>query len=322
MNSRFQFVYDNPDSGKFPPYSDDFMRALAALLKSHEGTPEFEQWFLLNLTRVADKRRNLIPALTRYTTLADKEILEIGCGLGPGTVALAEQGARVTALDVDAKVIETARLRVRDHGFADRAQVMHVPNTRHLPFADQAFDLIVCNGVMEHVLPSLRHPLLNEMWRVLKPGGLLFIGETPNRLWPIDGHTTGLWWIHYLPLPLAAWYAKARHRIRPVDDLNELGGLGCTYGTLVRALPRRETDVLNLRPPYSWISRHRTVTGGRPIVRLGKKCLIFSARLTEQVILHPLFHRPIDMFFPYLTLGVQKKSPAQLPGQAGGHAVH
>jgi SAM-dependent methyltransferase len=322
MNSEIGFAAHEAENNGVWIYSEEFQQALRDLLKDREGTPDFDRWFQLNLTRVADKRRNLIPTLTRYTSLQDKKILEIGCGLGPGTVALAEQGAHVTALDIDARSVALARLRVRDHGLADRAEVLHVPDTLHLPFDDRAFDLIVCNGVMEHVTPRLRKPLMKEMWRVLKTDGLLFIGETPNRLWPIDSHTTGLWWVHYLPRPLAERYAKARHRIRPVDDLNQLGGLGCTYGSLIRSLPRKERNVLNLYPPYSWLGRHRSITTGPRVARLGKKFLFFGALLAEHIVLHPLFHRPIDMFLPYLTLGVQKKPPRVLPKNSPDSFVH
>ena len=51
--------------------------------------------------------------------------------------------------------------------------------------------------------------------RVLRPGGFLFVYESPNRLWPVDHHTTGLPLLPYLPPGLA---------LTPIPTIGDLSG--------------------------------------------------------------------------------------------------
>jgi len=63
-----------------------------------------------------------------------------------------------------------------------------------LPFADQSFDVIVSNHVIEHVADADLH--LSEIGRVLKDNGLVYLA-TPNRFWPWEAHNRVLL-LHYL----------------------------------------------------------------------------------------------------------------------------
>jgi ubiquinone/menaquinone biosynthesis C-methylase UbiE len=283
-------------------YSEEFRALILRQLKDREGRPEHERWYRMAMTRVDFQRRHFLPALMRYTDCAERDVLEVGCGTGPSTVVMAERGARVIALDVSPSMVEAARLRVRDHGFADRAEVRLVEHTRTLDFPDARFDLVVCNGVLEHVEPAEREPIMREMWRVLRPHGHLFIGETPNRLWPIDDHTTGLWWTHYMPRNLARRYAAWRGKIKPADDLNAMGGFGCRFNELVRCVPRNEVRVLNHKPPYSWIARRRQELSGRPL----RRAFVGLLAAVQYLLLEPLAGLPIDGLLPYLTMAMEK----------------
>jgi ubiquinone/menaquinone biosynthesis C-methylase UbiE len=238
------------------PYSDEFKNHIRSMLHDREGTADYDAWFHMAQARVDFQRRNFLPSLHRFVDCRDQRVLEIGCGTGPTTVVLAVQGARVVATDIDPRMTEATRLRVRDHGLSDRVESLTVDRSDRLPFADATFDLVVVNGVLEHVPPAERAGILRDLWRVVRPGGHLFVGETPNRLWPVDSHTTGLWWLHYLPARWAARYARRRHRIQPEDDLLPRGGLGCTYRRLVRAVPAAERCELNRQPDHSWLHYH------------------------------------------------------------------
>jgi hypothetical protein len=95
------------------------------------------------------------------------------------------------------------------------------------------------NAVLEHIPPAGRGVHLRELWRVIVPGGRLFIGETPNRLWPQDYHTTGLWGVPYLPLSLARRYAIARGKVPATATVEWLLGEGIrggSYWEVARAL--------------------------------------------------------------------------------------
>ena len=66
---------------------------------------------------------------------------------------------------------------------------------QELPFADNHFDVVVSNHVIEHVPDAEKH--LSEIRRVLKNDGLVYLA-TPNRLWPWEAHNK-IYLLHYLP---------------------------------------------------------------------------------------------------------------------------
>jgi SAM-dependent methyltransferase len=96
----------------------------------------------------------------------DGDVLEIGPGYGVTTRWLLDQGARVTAVEVDPDL--AADLRRTLPGRVD----VHTGDGAALPFPDAAFDTVVCFTMLHHV-PSPEHQdrLLAEAARVLRPGG-------------------------------------------------------------------------------------------------------------------------------------------------------
>ena len=78
----------------------------------------------------------------------------------------AKGGADVTGVDVTASAINLARVNFDQQALHGRFEVA---DGEHLPFADNAFDLVYAHGVVQYTA----HPgqLVNECRRVLKPGG-------------------------------------------------------------------------------------------------------------------------------------------------------
>ena len=100
-------------------------------------------------------------------TLANTKVLDVGCGSGWYAEHLAAYGGTVTAFDFNAEFVALTRARL-----GDRATVLQADLAEPLAFAaDEEFDLAVCPLVM-HYLRDWR-PALNELHRVLKPGGVL-----------------------------------------------------------------------------------------------------------------------------------------------------
>jgi ubiquinone/menaquinone biosynthesis C-methylase UbiE len=93
----------------------------------------------------------------------------VGCGDGSLAAALAEAGARVTALDAEARMLAAARAQVTDGIAFVRGDALH------LPFADETFDRVTAVALLCFV-PDARAAVA-EMARVLRPGGRLVIGE-------------------------------------------------------------------------------------------------------------------------------------------------
>jgi SAM-dependent methyltransferase len=71
-----------------------------------------------------------------------------------------------------------------------------------LPFGDAAFDGSFMNEVFEHVADERR--ALSETFRVLKPGGVLVL-ISPNRWFPVEGHTVNIGRKTMGPVPLIPW---------------------------------------------------------------------------------------------------------------------
>ena len=97
----------------------------------------------------------------------DAAILEVGCGDGSFTRNLAELSSCVTAVDISASQIER-------NAFA-HPEIKFVQHdvARPFPFANEAFDVVWCSEVLEHLFdPGFA---LREMQRVLAPGGRLLV---------------------------------------------------------------------------------------------------------------------------------------------------
>ena len=100
--------------------------------------------------------------------LSGTSVLDLGCGLGGASVALARNhlAKSVTGVDVDTQVLERAAALVRKHHLESRVVLKKI-EPGPLPFENATFDLVYLTAVTCH-LPELR-PFLGEVRRVLKP---------------------------------------------------------------------------------------------------------------------------------------------------------
>jgi 2-polyprenyl-3-methyl-5-hydroxy-6-metoxy-1,4-benzoquinol methylase len=105
--------------------------------------------------------------------------LDVGCGEGHFSAALAREGVEGVAVDVAAEPLRRALAR------APGLDVRLVEPEGELPFEDGSFDLVWAGEVIEHVADTSRW--LSELRRVLRSGGVLLV-STPDygplsRLW-------------------------------------------------------------------------------------------------------------------------------------------
>jgi ubiquinone/menaquinone biosynthesis C-methylase UbiE len=121
-------------------------------------------------------QRGLIRWIKSIVKLAPAcRVLEVGCGRGAGACLLLEQfqPALLHALDLDHKMIRQA------HGYLNPVQLQKISllvgDACALPYADESLDAVFGFGVLHH-LPDWRAGL-NEIARVLKPGGIYFLEE-------------------------------------------------------------------------------------------------------------------------------------------------
>lgn len=167
--------------------------------------------------RLEEDRRIIVPWLDNAGNLQDKCILEIGCGTGSSTVALAEQGAKITGIDLDEGALSVARDRLKVYGLEADLRVLNAIEISKT-FGHNAFDFIIFFACLEHMTIAERLASLKIAWEMLPPGGFLVVVDTPNRLWYFDGHTAQLPFFHWLPNELAFQYS----RFSPRENYREL----------------------------------------------------------------------------------------------------
>jgi SAM-dependent methyltransferase len=97
-------------------------------------------------------------------------VLDAGCGKGYLSRVLARRGATVTGVDSSGKLIEAARTQSHTDGLPISFDVASVDE---LPYADNTFDLVVCN----HLVNDLFDPskAIGEFARILHDDGRVFI---------------------------------------------------------------------------------------------------------------------------------------------------
>jgi SAM-dependent methyltransferase len=111
-----------------------------------------------------------------------RKVLDYGCGTGIWGVMLATEGAQVALLDLSPVAIEVGLRRARVHDVADRVFGYARDASDLSCFADEEFDLIYACAAVHHTFKY--SGAVEELARVLKPGGKLILVETygNNRL--------------------------------------------------------------------------------------------------------------------------------------------
>ena len=113
--------------------------------------------------------------ILRGNIAADMRILDAGCGWGRNLIHLLREGCEVFAVDQDADSVEHVRLLSASLMTGLPAENFQVAFIEQMPFQDGFADVVICNSVL-HFARDEEHfrAMLTELWRVLRPGGMLF----------------------------------------------------------------------------------------------------------------------------------------------------
>jgi len=156
------------------------------------------------------KAAKIVAVLRHFSgaKIADATLLEVGASTGIMAAEFAGICRRVIACDVDVVALRAGAERVRPDGDRARKMSFVVGDGCNLPAADNSVDVVVCNQVYEHV--DNHRELMNEIFRVLRPGGICYFGIGTRHV-IIEGHYK-LPFLSWLPARLADVYVKLRGR--------------------------------------------------------------------------------------------------------------
>ncbi len=171
-------------------------------------------------------------------------VLDAGCGFGRNLVYMLHAGFDVFAVDADPEAVDHVRQLSHTLQTGLPAENFKPAFLDALSFGDAAFDVVLCNSVL-HFAQDEAHfdRMLNELWRVLAPGGLLFcrIGSRIGMAFPQVRH--GIYQIG----DGAEWFL--------VDEAMLLSRTEAFNAVLVD--PLKTTVVQDYRCMTTWVLRKR-----------------------------------------------------------------
>lgn len=117
----------------------------------------------------------LFDQLLKGRITPDMRVLDAGCGSGRNIVYLLRMGCDVCAVDESGEAVADTLAIARSIRPDINSENFRVATIAALPFDDGAFDVVLAIAVL-HFAHDRAHldRMVGELWRVLKPGGLLF----------------------------------------------------------------------------------------------------------------------------------------------------
>lgn len=103
--------------------------------------------------------------------ITNRNVLEIGYGMGRDHLQLAKRGAVLSGIDITPRSLEVTRAHLEAFGYTSK---LVVGDAECLPFKNNTFDFVYSFGVLHHT-PNMEKAI-QEVYRVLKPGGRCWIG--------------------------------------------------------------------------------------------------------------------------------------------------
>jgi len=113
--------------------------------------------------------------MLRGNIASTMRVLDAGCGYGRNLVYLLRRGCEVFALDANPDGVDHVRRMAQSLNPGTPEGNFQIGAIEQMPFPDRCADVVLCNSVL-HFARDHAHfqAMLAELWRVLRPGGLLF----------------------------------------------------------------------------------------------------------------------------------------------------
>ena len=114
--------------------------------------------------------------IQKHSQVRDKALIDVGCGGGILSEALAKLGAQVSAIDLAPQSIEIAKLHLYESNLSVNYECVEVGDKAAQ--SPESFDVVTCMEMLEHV-PDPAY-IIQECAKLLKPNGMAFF-STLNR---------------------------------------------------------------------------------------------------------------------------------------------
>lgn len=147
-----------------------------------------------------------LPWIWQVFDLEGATVVEIGSGTGSASAAFARYVGSVHGYDISDADLDVARQRsdlmgltnVMFYSFEPR-KIIDAIVQKH---SSQKVDVLLLFAVLEHQTIAERLELLSAIPHFVRPGGIVVVCETPNRLAPVDYHSSQLPYFNSLPIEL------------------------------------------------------------------------------------------------------------------------
>ncbi|KKR10287.1 MAG: hypothetical protein A3D24_02455 [Candidatus Blackburnbacteria bacterium RIFCSPHIGHO2_02_FULL_39_13] len=205
--------------------------------------------------------RQIASIIKFHTKKSDRAmLLDIGCSTGVVTKHLSQYFKYSVGIDADESAIRKAKKAYVKKNL--EFLLMNAENTR---YKDNYFDVIVLNQVYEFV--NNQKALVNEIYRILKPGGICIVGAR-NKLSLVEGQT-GIPFIHFLPEKIALALDK-RYYPATYLSLSELKSLFAKF-----EIENLTANIIKNSVKYNYISLAKHARLIRYIPRMVIDALMF-----------------------------------------------
>lgn len=133
-----------------------------------------------------------IPVFADFPAWEGKRVLEIGCGIGTDTISFAQQGARVTAVDLSPRSLEIAEQRASVYGLDERI-TFHQGDAETLAgtIPTEPYDLVYSFGVLHHTPNPAR--AVAQLEAFTRPGSVVKLMLYHRRSTKAMGLAAGRW---------------------------------------------------------------------------------------------------------------------------------
>lgn len=131
---------------------------------SYWQTPSIESFYLVQ----------------RWREMKFKDVLDLGCGIGRHSILFGKNGFNVSCFDISKDAIS------KTEQWASKEDLKfnyEVGDMLKLPYQDASFDAILCYNVISHTDTSGMRKVINELYRILRPGGECYLTLGSKDTW-------------------------------------------------------------------------------------------------------------------------------------------